>query len=178
MPDQYALAEFERLERGRADRGPLMAQVELTSSHVPLTPIPKPVDWNALGDGSIFAPQVEGAVTGDDVLKDDDLARAQYRDATVYSLSTLIDYVQRYGDDRTVLIFLGDHQPQTSIVGEGASHDVPITIVAKDPAVLDRIADWHWDAGLKPGPQAPVWPMESFRDRFLTAFGPEPAQAR
>jgi hypothetical protein len=93
-------------------------------------------------------------------------------------LSTLIDYVQRYGDDRTVLIYLGDHQPQTSIVGEGASHDVPITIVAKDPAVLDKIADWHWDAGLKPGPQAPVWPMESFRDRFLTAFGPEPAQAR
>ena len=178
MPDQYALAEFERLERGRADRGPLMAQVELTSSHVPFTPIPKPVDWNALGDGTIFAPQVEGAVTGDDVLKDDDLARAQYRDATVYSLSTLIDYVQRYGDDRTVLIYLGDHQPQTSIVGEGASHDVPITIVAKDPAVLDKIADWHWDAGLKPGPQAPVWPMESFRDRFLTAFGPEPVQAR
>lgn len=178
MPDQYALAEFERRERGRADRGPLMAQVELTSSHVPFTPIPKPVDWNALGDGTIFAPQVEGAVTGDDVLKDDDLTRAQYRDATVYSLSTLIDYVQRYGDDRTVLIYLGDHQPQTSIVGEGASHDVPITIVAKDPAVLDKIADWHWDAGLKPGPQAPVWPMESFRDRFLTAFGPEPAQAR
>ena len=103
MPDQYAWAEFERLERGRADRGPLMAQVELTSSHVPFTPIPKPVDWNALGDGTIFAPQVEGALTGDDVLKDDVLARAQYRDATVYSLSTLIDYVQRYGDDRTVL---------------------------------------------------------------------------
>jgi hypothetical protein len=178
MPDQYALGEFERLERGRADRGPLMAQVELTSSHVPFTPVPKPVDWNALGDGTIFAPQVEGAVTGDEVLADADLARAQYRDATVYSLSTVIDYVQRHGDDRTVLVFLGDHQPQTLITGEGASHDVPITIVAKDPAVLDKIAEWHWDAGLKPGPQAPVWPMESFRDRFLTAFGPEAVQAR
>jgi hypothetical protein len=170
MPDQYTLAQFERLEHGRADRGPLMAQLELTSSHVPYTPIPKPVDWNALGDGSIFAPQVEGAVPADEILKDGDLARTAYRDATVYSLSTLIDYVERYGNDRTVLIFLGDHQPQTLITGEGASHDVPITIVAKDRSVLDRIADWKWDDGLRPGPRAPVWPMEAFRDRFLTAF--------
>jgi hypothetical protein len=172
MPDQYALAAFERLEHGRADRGPLLSQIELTSSHVPYTPIPKPVDWDALGDGTVFAPQVEGAVTGDQVLADGDLARTQYREATAYSLHTLIDYVQRYGDDRTVLIFLGDHQPQTLITGDGAvTHDVPITIVTRDQAVLDRIAGWHWDAGLRPGPQAPVWPMEAFRDRFLTAFG-------
>jgi hypothetical protein len=176
MPDQYTLAEFERLEHGRADRGSLFAQIELTSSHVPYTPIPRPVDWNALGDGSIFAPQVEGAVAGDQVLADGDLARAQYRTAASYSLSTLIDYLQRYGDDRTVLIFLGDHQPQTLITGEGVSHDVPITIVAKDPAVLDKIASWDWDPGLKPSAQAPVWPMEAFRDRFLTAFGSQAAR--
>jgi hypothetical protein len=179
MPDQYTLAQFERLERGRADRGSLFAQVELTSSHVPYTPTPKPVAWDALGDGSIFAPQVEGAVPADAILQDGDLARRAYQEATVYSLTTLIDYVQRYGDDRTVLVFLGDHQPQTLVTGEGASHDVPITIVARDPAVLDRIASWHWDEGLRPGPQAPVWPMEAFRDRFLTAFGPGvAAQAR
>ena len=172
VPDQYALAQFERLERGRADRGSLFAQVELTSSHVPYTPTPKPVAWETLGDGAQFASQVDGAVPADDVLNDGDLARTAYGHATAYSLSTLFDYVQRYGDDRTVLVFLGDHQPQRLITGDGdaVSHDVPITIVAKDPAVLDRIADWHWDAGLRPTAQAPVWPMEAFRDRFLTAF--------
>ena len=25
-----------------------------------------------------------------------------------------------------------------------------------------------------PSPQAPVWPMAAFRDRFLTAFGSSP----
>ena len=50
----------------------------------------------------------------------------------------LISYVERYGDDDLVLIFLGDHQPASIITGDNASHDVPITIVAKDPAVLDR----------------------------------------
>ena len=49
-----------------------------------------------------------------------------------------------------------------------------ITIVAHDRAVLDRITDWRWDDGLMPGPQAPVWPMEAFRDRFMSAFGAAP----
>ena len=29
-----------------------------------------------------------------------------------------------------------------------------------------------------PSPQAPVWPMAAFRDRFLTAFGSSPADVR
>jgi hypothetical protein len=178
MPDQYTLSAFERLEHGRTDRGPLMAQLELTSSHVPWTPFPKPVPWDAVGDGSVFAPQVEGAESPDEVWKNDDRVREVYRDSTAYSLETLVSYVERYGDDDLVLIFLGDHQPASIITGDGATHDVPITIVAKDPAVLDKIAGWQWDAGLRPGPQAPVWPMESFRDRFLTAFGPEHVPAR
>ena len=51
------------------------------------------------------------------------------------------------------------------------NRDVPITIVAHDQAVLDKVSSWGWTPGLKPGPQAPVWPMSAFRDRFLTAFG-------
>jgi hypothetical protein len=90
----------------------------------------------------------------------------------VYSLNSLISYVETYGDDNLVLVFLGDHQPAPVVTGEDASRDVPITIVAHDPAVLDRISGWGWQDGLKPGPHAPVWRMDAFRDRFLTAFGP------
>jgi hypothetical protein len=82
--------------------------------------------------------------------------------------------VETYGNDNLVLVFLGDHQAAPVVTGENASHDVPITIVARDPAVLDRITGWGWDNGLKPSPQAPVWRMDAFRDRFLTAFGPQP----
>jgi hypothetical protein len=83
--------------------------------------------------------------------------------------------VQHYGDKKLVLVVLGDHQPDTIITGQGASHDVPISVIARDPKVLDRISGWGWGAGLRPSPQAPVWPMNAFRDRFLTAFGPQPA---
>ena len=67
---------------------------------------------------------------------------------------------------------LGDHQPSPLITGEDASHDVPVAIVAGDPAVTDQVTDWGWPDCLDPGPQAPVWRMDAFRDRFLTAFGP------
>jgi hypothetical protein len=47
---------------------------------------------------------------------------------------------------------------------------VPISLVASDPAVLDRIANWNWEEGLIPSRAAPVWRMDAFRDRFLDAF--------
>ena len=68
------------------------------------------------------------------------------------------------------MVFLGDHQASPIITGPDASHDVPITIVAKNPAVLDRVASWGWTDGLKPAHAAPVWRMDQFRDHFLTAF--------
>jgi hypothetical protein len=71
-----------------------------------------------------------------------------------------------------VLVVLGDHQPSTVVTGlsPDLSHDVPISVIAHDPAVLRRISGWGWEGGLRPGAQAPVWPMEAFRDRFLSAF--------
>ena len=35
-------------------------------------------------------------------------------------------------------------------------------------------SDWGWQAGLRPNAGAPVWPMDAFRDRFLTAYGAPP----
>ena len=100
--------------------------------------------------------------------------RTEYRRSIEYSVTSLIYYVAKYGNDNTVLVFLGDHQPAPIVTGDNASRDVPIAIVAHDPAVLDRISGWGWQEGLKPGPKAPVWRMDTFRDRFLTAYGPKP----
>ena len=65
--------------------------------------------------------------------------------------------------------------PRRSSPARAPSHDVPISVIAHDPKVMDRIAGWGWQDGLRPSPQAPVWPMDAFRDRFLTAFGSSPA---
>jgi hypothetical protein len=178
IPDQYTLSTFQRIEHARPNRPPLMAAIPLTSSHAPWVPLPRMVDWNEVGDGSIYGPIEAAGKSVDDVWPDPDRVRAEYAKSIEYSLNSLISYVEKYGDDNLVLVFLGDHQPAPIVTGEGASRDVPITIVARDPAVLDRIAGWGWQDGLKPAPQSPVWRMDLFRDRFLTAFGPQGAPAR
>ncbi|WP_246274475.1 sulfatase [Phytohabitans houttuyneae] len=172
MPDQYTLTAFERLERGRAGRGPLMAEMPLTSSHAPWAPLPRMIDWNNVGDGSVFGPMAKEGESPEEVWRDGDKTRAHYRQSIQYSLTALTSYVERHGDDNLVLIFLGDHQPAPLLTGKGATHDVPISIVTRDRGVLDRISGWQWEQGIKPSKDAPVWRMDTFRDRFLTAYSP------
>lgn len=170
MPDQYTLSAFQRFERARADRDPVMAEIALVSSHAPWRPIPPLVDWDAVGDGSGFVADGPAGSPSDVWLRDREQVRDEYRDSLVYTLGALISYVETFGDEDLVVVFVGDHQAAPLVTGQGAGREVPVTVLAGDPAVLDRIADWGWDVGLRPGPDAPVWPMESFRDRFLAAF--------
>ena len=60
--------------------------------------------------------------------------------------------METYGDDDLVLVLLGDHQPANIVSGEDADHDVPITLVTRDPEVVDRIAGWGWQDGMRPAP--------------------------
>ncbi|MEE1754591.1 sulfatase [Streptomyces sp. SP18CS02] len=172
VPDQFSLSAFERLEHGKKGRDPLMAEIILTSSHHPWAPVPRTVGWDEVGDGSVYDAVKEAGKDPKEVWRDPAQVRAEYRRAIEYSLTSLISYVEKYGDDDTVLVFLGDHQPVPTVTRERYGRDVPIAIVARDPAVLARTSGWGWQDGLKPGPQAPVWRMDSFRDRFLTAYGP------
>ena len=91
--------------------------------------------------------------------------REQLPDLEVVVLTT-------YADDDLVVVMLGDHQPATIVSGDDAGHDVPVTIIAKDRAVLDAIGPWAWDRGLRPSDDAPVARMDTFRDDLLHAFGP------
>jgi hypothetical protein len=169
MPDQYTLAEFQREVYAKKQR-PLMAELTLTSSHEPWTPIPEMVDWDQIGDGSVYAPMAAGSEARGELWKDPAKTRIEYAKSIAYSVNSLVSWVEKYGDDNLVLIMFGDHQPMSIVSGANATHDVPITIVAHDPAVFDRIAGWDWTDGLKPGQDAPVWRMDQFRDKFFDAY--------
>lgn len=164
MPDQYTLSAFQQRELAGTDRRPVMAELALVSSHSPWTHIPRLVDWDSLDDGRVFHDASERSSSAQ--------PRVGYRRSIEYTLGALLSYVQRYGDDDLVLIMVGDHQPAPVITGPGASRDVPVHLVARDPAVLEQIAGWGWPDGLRPAPGAPVWRMDDFRDRFLAAFSP------
>ncbi len=173
MPDQYTLSAFRRLELAKAARGPVMAEIDLVSSHHPWTPLPHLVNWGRVGDGSAFDAMPAQGESPDVAFSDPGEVRAVYAQSIEYSLNALISFVHTYPDPNLVLIMLGDHQPHSYVSGDQPGHDVPITIVAHDLAVMNRISGWGWQDGMRPSPDAPVWRMDTFRDRFLTAYGPQ-----
>jgi hypothetical protein len=171
-PDQYTLSAFQRLERARPGHQPVMAEIDLLSSHIPWAPVPTLVDWAAIGDGSGYG-DTTGVAPESSRNGNGSRVQADYARSVEYSMGSLISYVETYGDDNLVLVLLGDHQPATIVSGSDPTHDVPISIIAHDPAVLRRISGWGWQDGLRPARGGPVWPMSAFRNRFLDAYGPQ-----
>jgi len=170
MPDQFTLAALDRLELERPRRQPVMAAVELTSSHWPWAPLPATVDPGALGDGRVFEGIQADAESAANLWSDRGEVPDAYRASIVYSLSTVLDFVVRRRDEDLVVLVVGDHQPSTVVTGPGAGRDVPAALIARDRTITDRAASWGWQPGLAPGDQSPTWPMEDLRDRFLSTF--------
>ncbi|WP_028672599.1 hypothetical protein [Saccharospirillum impatiens] len=170
MPDQYVWSALHTREREPQDRQPVMAELALISSHAPWTPIAAPVPWGQVGDGRIFNLQAQAGPTPEEVWSDVESIRDYYRQSIEYMLTTLVSYLQEYGDDNLVVLVMGDHQAAPMITGETENRDVPVHLIARDPAVMDAIADWQWQPGLLPDAAAPVWRMDRMRDRFIEAF--------
>ncbi len=161
MPDQYTFQAIEKRELAQRNRPPIFAEIDTTSSHEPWTRIPPLISWNRIGNGSIFnhVPIDRTGITD---------PQQGYAKSIQYSLRTLYSFVERYGNKNTVVIALGDHQPSRVI--SQANHEVPVTIIAHDPKVMDRLSSWGWTNGMLPAQTAPDWLMSAFRDRFLNAF--------
>lgn len=169
MPDQYMFSALQRLELSKAHRRPVFAEVDTVSSHMPWNRIPEQIPWNKVGNGSIYnrIPMIHetGAFWSNPTR-----VKAAYAKSIEYSLNVLISYVRHYANKNTVLVVVGDEQPLPIVSGNTVSHNVPISIIARDPSVLKRIGGWGWQSGLLPSPNAKVWRMSAFRDRFLSAF--------
>ena len=133
MPDQYVLAgpAAPGARAGPTGR-PLFAEVDLVSSHAPWTRIPPLIDWSDVGDGSIF-----------------NRLAGRRRPRSRATSSSGVRPVDRVHAERAVLVrrsttatrtscwsCWATTSPRTIVTGYGASHDVPISVIAHDPAVL------------------------------------------
>jgi hypothetical protein len=173
MPDQYTLDALQRLELAPPGRQPVMAEVDLLSSHAPWSRTPRLIAQDDVGDGSVFDGMPETLPSESEIWPDPQRVRTAYTGAVEYSLRSVITFLSAYADDDLVVVMVGDHQPATIVSGDDAGHDVPVTVLARDPAVIRRIGGWGWDRGMRPSEDAPVWRMDAFRDEFLASFGPE-----
>lgn len=172
MPDQYTLDHLRRTELTPGPRRRVFAEVDLVSSHHPWAPVPEPVPWSVVGDGSVYDGMPDRGGEAVDGHRDPGTAQRNYAASVRYTWRTLISFLTTYPDPDRVVIVVGDHQPHAFVTGRDAGRDVPISVIAQDPDVVRRIEDWGWQPGILPGPDAPVARMDTMRDRILTAFGP------
>ncbi|MCI9868318.1 sulfatase [Rhizobium skierniewicense] len=175
MPDQYTLSAFDRLALKPASlRGQnVMAEIALISSHAPWTPVPKLVDWDAVGDGSIFNGQATSGDPPSVVWADPERVRSQYIQTIDYSLATLGDFMARQGKG-AVYIILGDHQPASIITGPDASRAVPVHIVTDDAQLLARFQKDGFTSGMTPVNTTGERPMSELRQLLIDAFSSTP----
>ena len=165
MPDQYTLSHFQKL-REASDR-PVMATMALLTTHAPWTPLPEKLDWDLIGDGSIY----DGSHRFGEPIswKFRDKVQDMYARSFDYTLEVLGEYAARYADDALIIV-VGDHQPPPIINGWGKSGDVPIHVISQDKDLLERLPSAHWTDGMLPAGDLLSQPMSEFRQTLSTVF--------
>jgi hypothetical protein len=186
MPDQFTWSFLEKGVRGTArgatgevppgdtaprDRDPVFAEIGLISSHAPWTPIlPVLDDWDSIGDGSVFQEWANAGEAPEVLWLDTERVREHYALAIDYALNAMAGYAERYVDENTLLIALGDHQPAPLITGDGASWEVPVHVISGDPDLLTPFLEWGFLRGSFPSRAYPDRGMDYFRDWFIRAY--------
>ena len=170
MPDQFTLAQFQKFERDVAGDQPIMAEIALLSSHAPWTPVPTLISWENVGDGSVFSEEATAGDSPEVVWQDRDRVLRHFRECIEYVIDSLVSFTETFGDEDLVVLIIGDHQPMPYVTDNTENRDVLTHIIAQDPAVMAAIENWQWSEGMLPADDAPVWRMDTVRDRFIEAF--------
>lgn len=191
IPDQYTLG-WLRANALPADGPPRFLFAHLVSSHAPWLDLPERVDdWRSLQEGGAGGAEVEDREGLDELWMQ--LGRFQRRDghrgkrkasadhlarygqAVAYDLELLVEHVQALPGDRpAIVVLLGDHQPP--LVAQEEDFDVPVHVIATDPALLEPFrargfrTGWRLAAGAPP-----VLRMEGLMSLFLSAVSDDPA---
>lgn len=174
MPDQYVWSFFENEVRRPSDE-PVFAKLALISSHAPWVPIlPVIEDWDTIGDGSIFDQWDSEGETPQSLWQDRDRVREHFARSVAYAVEVAAGYAERYVDDNTLLIIMGDHQPAPMITGPEASPAVPMHVISGDPALVEPFRRYGFVAGAIPPGAFTDHSMDAFRGWLHEGFG-EPA---
>ncbi|MEM6382653.1 MAG: sulfatase-like hydrolase/transferase [Pseudomonadota bacterium] len=172
MPDQFTLAALDRLLRSPGDDDrPLFAQAALVSSHAPWVPVPDLLDWETIGDGTIYNETVQSGDAPRDVWRDRDRVRAQYRLAVDYALQTVLAYAELHASEPPLMIVIGDHQA-TNFVALDERPDVPIHVIGPSHLV-EPLQAAGFEQGLIPAEDSPVVPMDQMRNVIIDVYSAE-----
>jgi hypothetical protein len=168
IPDQYALAKIDALERNRLTRKPLFLVFPTSTTHAPFGPVaPYLPDWSRMLASDAFGRgDIERILaTAPDLTN----LRPSYTRAMAYEYTTVAGYLRQHPRDSMILIAIGDHQPPAAVSGRGASWSVPVHVFGRRGPILDRLIEHGFRSGLEPH-RPPIGPMHTLTSLFLESF--------
>jgi hypothetical protein len=169
IPDEYALADLDAREHvGSGGKRPLFVFYPTISTHIPFHPTPPyQPNWARMLSRQPYGSDALAASLAEK--PDWSHLRTAYGDSVAYSYRYLAGYLRRHAGQDIVFVLLGDHQPASSVSGEGARWDVPVHVIASRPEVLDSLRRDGFVAGLTPTGRA-IAPMQGLTGMLLRAF--------
>ena len=87
-----------------------------------------------------------------------------------YEFETLGNYLAQYVTADTLIIILGDHQPNLQLTGPGEPWSVPVHVISRNARLLTPFRERGYTAGLFPDQPLPHAGMETFLPGFLQDF--------
>lgn len=162
-PDQYMLHYANEVLKESTDK-PLFFSAITQNSHYPWELPPAIVDdWRTLNQEEVKAP----APDPDEI--DHATKRQNYMRAVEYELRMLTDFILKNGDEHSLFILVGDHQPpQVSRRADG--WDTPMHVIAKDRALVDAFTGYGFVPGLEVESPEPALHHEGFYSLFLNVL--------
>jgi hypothetical protein len=167
IPDQYALARLDALERRHGSRAPVFVVFPTSTSHAPFGPVPpyQPAWPRVLTEDAFEPADVKQAMAA---MPDLSNLTPSYARAIAYELTSLAGYLRTQADD-LLMIVIGDHQPPAAVSGRAASRHVPVHVIASRQPVLDHLRKAGFHLGLEPlGPS--IGAMHQLVPMLLDAF--------
>ncbi len=162
-PDQYAL-QFAHEAANVGSNKPIFLFFITQNSHYPWTPLPEVVDdWRTLNvrTAEEHAPLPEGIPH--------EIRRSNYLNSIEYELRFLTDFILKTGDDKSIYILVGDHQPQR-VSRRSDGFDTPLHIISKDPALVDTFLEYGFVRGMMVHDAQPTMRHEGFYSMFVRAM--------
>ena len=174
IPDQYALAKLDALERNRLSRKPVFVVFPTSTTHAPFGPVaPYQPDWSRMLASDAFAKaDVERSMAATPDLTN---LRPSYTHAMAYEYATIAGYLRQHPRDNMVVVAIGDHQPPAAVSGRGASWSVPVHVFGRRGPILDRLLEAGFREGLEPH-RPPIGPMHALTPMLLEAFSSPASQ--
>jgi hypothetical protein len=168
IPDQYALARLDAIERRHTPRAPVFVVFPTSQTHAPFGPVPpyQPAWSRVLSPDAYDRVDVERAMAS----SNPDLSNLEpsYVRAMAYEYRSLAGYLREQSDD-PILVLIGDHQPPAAVSGRDASWRVPVHVIGRREGILHRLLENGFRPGLEPRSPA-IGAMYQLTPLLLDAF--------